>query len=273
MKASSLILAFLFISTFATAQKWQLQLKGGSNYTFLQTLQHKEESTPCPPNSGFCTVYPNGYELTHTFDSKWGGFGQLELSYKLNEKWTLQYALGSQLQRYQRHIDIEYAGGAGILFPGVEGDGDAQEGYPRWGEPFEFTSTIAEDPETGNTRLWYLRHQAGASYQLYPKLRLNIEGWADVLLHSAEYQMKYGYNSQKNVSEFYGEYEKSGADFKHPIAGLQTGISYLFLPRLGAELSFSRNLTPIYKKTVFVSPGKAYANQLQLGLSYSLWAL
>ena len=260
MKPIFLILSIFFISTLAKAQQWELKWQGGTNYTFLADLHHKEEAnvTPCPPSSGYCqTIVSGEYDLYNTFDSKWGGYGQLQLAYKLNEKWNLQYGLGSQLQRYQRHVKLEYTS---LYEPGAESP---------WNEPYYTPSNpLPTDPETGKTRLWYLRHQAGATYLLSSKLALNLSGWADVLLQAAEYQMKFGYNNQMNMIKIYGEYDKSGAGFKHTVAGLQAGLSYTFLPKLDVMLSYSRSLTPQYKKTELPSPGNSYANQLQFGLAH-----
>lgn len=263
MKPILLLLSFCFISTLASAQQWEVKWQGGTNYTFLKSLQNKEETSIsyCSPTTGYCTIYSSESDLRHTFDSKWGGYGQLELTYKLNEKWNLQYAMGSQLQRYQRHVEFIFAS----LYPGG--------GESPWDDPNVAPPNSTADPELGNTRSWYLRHQLGASYNLYPKLALSLAGWADVLLQGAEYQMKSRYNSQTNGIEIYGEYDKSGAGFKHTVAGVQAGLSYTFLPRLNANLSYSRSLTPQYKKSEFASPGKAYTNQLQLGLGYSLFRL
>ena len=258
MRPTFLILSFLFLSTLASAQQWEVKWQAGTNYTFLKSLHNKEETSTsyCSPTTGYCTIYSSEYDLTHTFDSKWGGYGQLQLEYRLNEKWALQYAMGSQLQRYQRHVEVVFAS----LYPGG--------GESPWIDPNVVSPNSTVDPELGNTRAWYLHHQLGASYKLHPQLALSLAGWADVLLQGAKYQMKSHFNTQANTWEVYGEYDKSGAGFKHTVAGVQAGLSYTFLPKLDVMLSYSRSLTPQYKKTEFQSPGNSYANQLQLGLAH-----
>lgn len=264
MKPTILILSFFFISTFVHAQQWELKWQSGTNYTFLSDLHHTEEANPypCLPGYGYCqTIFYPSYDIHQTFTSKWGGYGQLQLGYKLSEKWKLTYGVGSQLQRYQRNVKIDVT------------NQDEPGSESPWDNPNVISNPLPADPEAGNTRSWYLRHQVGASYSLYPKLALNLAGWADVLLQSAEYQMNFRYNNQTYMMETYGEYNKSGAGFKHAVAGLEAGLSYAFLPKLSATFSYSRSLTPQYKKTEFISSGRAYTNQLQLGLTYSLFAL
>lgn len=217
MKSFAIALFLLLSTSLAYSQALSLQLSGGSNLTLANKheMEYEYRMTGVSTTGVITHTQHTVYEIN--FTPKTGAYLQAQLSYKLNSRWSLNYALGSSLQRFHKHVKVKESK---ISYD--EGLEESSVTEP----PVIIGEDLLKEPKLGGTHLWYLRHQLGASYNAPPRLSIYLSAWTNLLMQSAEYQMMLNYNYVSTG------YQTNGATFRNAVTGLEAGIGYNILPWL-----------------------------------------